>query len=86
MTLPLIHLLAEANGAGARVRQVLSSPGNHKREALLPLLGASEAVSYARQKAHDFASRAHAELRVLPSSSCRAILETLTEQVIHRDH
>lgn len=86
MTLPLIHLLAQSNGAGARVRQVLSSRGNHKREALLPLLKASEAVVYARQKAHDFAARARAELRVLSPSPCRAILEMLTEQVIHRDH
>jgi octaprenyl-diphosphate synthase len=82
----LIHLLAQPNGMAARVRQILASPGNHKREALLPLLAESGAVEIARRKAQDFALRARSELQVLPSSPCRYILEKLTEQVIHRDH
>jgi octaprenyl-diphosphate synthase len=86
LTLPLIHLLAQSNGAGPRVRQLLTSPGNHKREALLPLLAQSGAVEAARQKAQEFATRARAELRVLATSVSRGILEKLTEQVIDRDH
>jgi octaprenyl-diphosphate synthase len=86
MTLPLIHLLAQPNGMGLRVRHILASPGNHKREALLPLLGESNALLYAHRQAQDFASQARAELRSLPHSHCRSILEALTEQVIHRDH
>src|SRR5207248_3015707 len=86
LTLPLIHLLAQANGAAAKVRQVLTSPGNHKREALVPLLTQTGAVEVARRKAQEFAARARAELRMLPPSVCRAILEKLTEKVIDRDH
>jgi geranylgeranyl pyrophosphate synthase len=71
---------------GSGVRQILGSPGNHKREALLPLLGESDALIYAHRQAQDFAAQARAELQNLPSSLCRGILETLTEQVIHRDH
>src|SRR5438046_2969639 len=56
LTLPLIHLLAQANGAAAKVRQVLTSPGNHKREALVPLLTQTGAVEVARRKAQEFAA------------------------------
>lgn len=86
MTLPLIHLLAQANGTASRVRQVLASPGNHKREALLPLLSQSGAVEAARRQALQFAHQARAALDVLPTSLCRTILEKLTEKVIDRDH
>jgi len=73
LTLPLIHLLHHANGTGSRVRQILSSPGNHKREALLPILGASDAVEYARRKAIDFAAQARADLCCLQPSIARGI-------------
>lgn len=85
LTLPLIRLLATANGLAARVRQVLASSGNHKRESLLPLLGSSDAVDYARQQAVEYSRRARAELECLPPSACRMILEMLTEQVVNRD-
>jgi octaprenyl-diphosphate synthase len=86
LTLPLIHLLHHANGVGSRIRQILSSPGNHKREALLPILGTSDAVDYARRSAIDFATQARSALRCLEPSITRGILETLTERVIDRDH
>ena len=86
MTLPLIHLLrTQSNGMAARVRQVLCDPGNHKRAALLPCLAETDALAYARRCAQDYARRAREELACLPPSPCRAILESLTEQVIDRD-
>src|SRR5262249_9528727 len=86
LTLALIRLLQTGtNGTAARVRQVLLSPGNHKREALLPYLAEGDALDYARRQAADFADRARAELACLAASPCRALLEMLTEQVIHRD-
>ena len=86
LTLPLIRLLqTQANGAAARVRQVLADPGNHKRETLLPCLEQSGALVYARRQAQDYARRAREELTCLPSSVCRSILEALTEQAIDRD-
>ena len=85
-TLPLIHLLDEASPETAgRLRQILSSPGNHKREALRPLLLDSDALDYARGRADEFAARARGELECLPPSECRTILEVLTEHVIRRE-
>src|SRR5262245_64023207 len=47
MTLPLIRLLRRSEPARAgRVRQILTAPGNHKREALRPLLEERDAVKY----------------------------------------
>src|SRR5262245_58423530 len=86
LTLPLIRLLqTQANGAAARVRQVLADPGNHKRQALLPWLQESDALAYARLQAQDYARRAREELTCLPPSPCRGLLEALTDQVIDRD-
>lgn len=85
LTLPLIRLLQRVPGdIGARIRQILNSPGNHKREALAPLLGESDAIAYARRRAEEFASEARAELACLPPSECRTILESLTTLVIYR--
>jgi octaprenyl-diphosphate synthase len=85
LTLPLIRLLAQAPAdLAARLRQLLRSPGNHKREALRPYLAETDALAYARNRAEDFAARARAELSCLPASPCRGVLETLTERVVHR--
>jgi octaprenyl-diphosphate synthase len=86
LTLPLLRLLRESPAEqAARVRQILRAPGNHKREALRPLLRASDALDYARGRAEEFAARARAEIDCLPASECRFILETLTERVVRRD-
>ena len=70
--------------AQARIRGILESPTNHKREALTPLLAGSDALAYAQRRAEDYTTRARSELACLPPSSCRAILETLTDRVVHR--
>lgn len=85
LTLPLIRLLTQATDAeGGRLRQMLRSPGNHKREALQPYLQTSDALAYARAQAEARVARARNELKCLPPSACRTILESLTERVIHR--
>ena len=85
LTLPLIRVFQRSPAEmGDRVRQIMDSPGNHKREALAPLLSESGALAYARGKAEEFAAQNRAELECLPSSTWREILEGLTEQVIHR--
>ncbi len=85
LTLPVIRLLAcGPEGLAARVRQVLGEPGNHKREALRPLLAAGDALDYARQRAEELAREARDELTSLPPSPCRAILEAVTVRVVHR--
>jgi octaprenyl-diphosphate synthase len=86
MTLPLIRLLSAAPApAAGRLRQLLTAPGNHKREALRPFLDDSDAVAYATRRAREFAARARGELEGLPPSPCRAILEALTERVVERE-
>jgi len=85
LTLPLIRLLNVVPAeAAVRVRQILSSPGKHQREALRPYLAQSDALAYATRRAEEFAARARAELSCLVPSSCRAILEALPDRVVHR--
>jgi octaprenyl-diphosphate synthase len=85
LTLPLIRLLSSVPAESATLlRQLLSSPGNHKRETLLPYFAQSDALAYATRRAEEFAARARAELSCLAPSSCRTILETLPEWVVHR--
>jgi octaprenyl-diphosphate synthase len=87
LTLPLIYLLSEAPAAvAAQARQILSSTGNHKREALRPLLADHGALQYAGRRADEFAVRARAELEYLAPSECHLILEWLTDRVVHRNH
>jgi octaprenyl-diphosphate synthase len=87
LTLPLIYLFQEAPPAVvAQARRILSCSGNHKREALRPLLADTGALHYAGRRAEEFAARARQELASLPPSECRAILSALTERVVHRNH
>jgi octaprenyl-diphosphate synthase len=85
LTLPLLRLLqASPPTESRRVQQILSSHGNHKRQALRPLLMDSDALAYATSRAEEYAATARAALTCLPPSPCRAILDALTERVIHR--
>jgi octaprenyl-diphosphate synthase len=86
LTLPLIRLLNSVPAEiASRLRQILSTPGNHKREALGPFLAQSDALAYATQRAEEFAARACTELACLLPSSCRAILEALPRRVVYRN-
>jgi octaprenyl-diphosphate synthase len=86
LTLPVIRLLDRAPSDWVpRLEQILRSPGNHKRAALRPYLVQSGALSYAKQRAEEFAARARAELESLPASECRSVLDSLTERVVNRD-
>jgi octaprenyl-diphosphate synthase len=84
LTLPLIHLLSRRDGMAGRVRQILCSPDNHKREALRPCLVEGGGLAYARLRAEELAAQAREELICLAPSPYRAILEALTERVVHR--
>jgi octaprenyl-diphosphate synthase len=86
LTLPLIRVLARGpEGLAARVRQVLADARNHKREALRPLLAEGGGVDYARRRAEELARQAREELTCLPPSPCRAILEDVSDRVVHRN-
>jgi octaprenyl-diphosphate synthase len=84
-TLPLIYFLGHASADKvSRLQQILSSPGNHKRESLRPFLVDSGSLGYASRRAEEFAGKAKSELNGLPSSECKSILELLTDRVVHR--
>lgn len=86
LTLPLLHLLAVAEGEErSRVQGILTGETNHRREALLPHLVAAGSIAYARQRAESLAEEALGHLDCLPPTPCRTILETLAERVVHRD-
>jgi octaprenyl-diphosphate synthase len=86
LTLPLIHLLATAPGAAAaEVRRILRSGQPHKREALLPLLHDSDALTYAHGRALEQARQARMALRCLAPSEYRDFLEYLTERAVVRE-
>ncbi len=83
LTLPLIRLLRNSPAA-SRVRELLRSPGNHKRELLGPYFSQCDALDYARRRAEEFAEQARTELDCLPPSAWRSILEALPQRVVHR--
>jgi octaprenyl-diphosphate synthase len=86
LTLPFIHLLDQATEAGKlRLRHLMASPGNHKREKLIPHLVESGSLDYARRRAEHCAGQALAELNCLPPSPCRSLLEMLTRRVVDRN-
>ena len=86
LTLPLIWLLHHGSTEQvARARAILTAAGNHKREALLPLLREAGALDYTRRRAEAFASAAAADLGCLPPSDARDVLELVAGRVVHRD-
>lgn len=85
LTLPLIRLrMTGSTATVSRLRQILAAPGNHKREALRPLLEASDALRYARNQAEEYTRRARAELACLPFTPARAVLEVMCDRVVDR--
>ncbi|HEX7449563.1 MAG TPA: polyprenyl synthetase family protein [Pirellulales bacterium] len=85
LTLPLIRLLGQLNEADRRrVRSILMRPSEHAFDSLRPWLEASDAFTYARDAAHDYAKRAAAQLRVLPASPERSLLRRLARFVVER--
>jgi octaprenyl-diphosphate synthase len=85
LTLPLVRLLETApSELATKVRQILGSPTNHKRDALRPILTETGALDYAQKRAEEYAKKARAELTCLPVSASRTILEVLTDRVVHR--
>jgi octaprenyl-diphosphate synthase len=86
LTLPIIHFLAHAAPERAqRLRGILQSTGNHKREQLAPELATSGALGYARRRAEEYAAGAAADLACLPDSECKDVLMELTRRVVHRN-
>ena len=84
-TLPLIRLLSQADAEDrGKLIAILSSSGNHHREALQRWFEQSDAIEYSRDRARWHARRAGAELDNLPPSPVCEMLKGLTEFVVTR--
>jgi octaprenyl-diphosphate synthase len=89
VTLPLIHMLAQANdGAGSRiVRDIIASRSvtDDQWNELLRALKEHASIDYAYRRAVEFAERAKKPLYVFPPSSERDALLALPDYVLSRD-
>ena len=84
-TLPVIRLLAQSDDAQrAEIIRVLRRGGVESRRALADWLAQSDALAYAKGKASWYADLALQELRTLPASPAREVLESLTRFVVAR--
>ncbi len=85
LTLPLIHLLANAPASlGARLRRMIASPSAETREELRPYLESSGALDYAWEQAGAFAAQASDSLDALPETAAKGLLRSLTHYVVRR--
>lgn len=86
-TLPLIRLLSRSDPRERTdLLTILNRADNHRRESLEPWLAGTDAFSYARAKALDFAGRARAELAGVKPSPARDVLQALPDFVVNRQH
>ena len=84
-TLPVIRLLSRASRQDrAELLEILSRSGNHRREALRPWFERSDALSYARDRALQYARLAADELDEFPAAEIRDALKRLTDFVVTR--
>jgi octaprenyl-diphosphate synthase len=84
-TLPLIRLLGSVNPSErAEITAELSRSGDHHREVLRTWFKRHDAISYARQRARDFAQQARDGLTLLRDTDARRSLAGLTEFVVDR--
>eukprot|EP00913_Durusdinium_trenchii_P023341 g21919.t1 len=80
LTLPLIHLLSEADEPQAgQLREALSNPTAESCRDVLGILESSSSLEYARNRALEFAATARAHLQHLPETPGRLILEEISE-------
>jgi octaprenyl-diphosphate synthase len=88
MTLPLIHLLQQAEQpGGGLVREIMAarSATEEQWSDLIALLANHRSIEYAYERAREFANRAKRPLAIFPPSSERDALLALPDYVLSRD-
>jgi octaprenyl-diphosphate synthase len=88
MTLPLIHLLRQDDGAGGRiVRDIIASRSTTEEQwdELLGILNEHRSIDYAYRRALEYAERAKKPLSAFPPSAERDALSALPDYVLSRD-
>ena len=85
LTLPLIRLLDQVDGAkAARIRELLARPDESTPAELRLLLGETDAVQYAHGRALEYAGKARDLLQQLPDSPSRQSLMEFAEFAVER--
>jgi octaprenyl-diphosphate synthase len=85
LTLPVIHALAQSQGAQRdALLRLLEEPSRQARGELLRHLERTDAVAYARTRAQEFILQARQHLGVVGDSPARQILEDVAEFVTTR--
>ena len=80
LTLPIIHLRDNASEKDrARIVECLANPSAESRTELVGYLEHSGSLEYARNRAVEFAQIARSQLRFLPDTPARRILDELPE-------
>ncbi|CAN5836459.1 polyprenyl synthetase family protein [soil metagenome] len=85
LTLPLIRLLSASPPEQAETaRRLIGDANPDGRTRLLPLLEDTGALQYAWEQAKEYVDRARNDLRILPLSEARDLLDDLAQFVIDR--
>lgn len=89
ITLPLLHLLQHcASKEKKELKRIIKKESLLKREFsyVTGLMNEYGSITYALQKAQDYANRAKSDLSVFPDSPYRLSLYTVADYVVRRDH
>ena len=85
LTLPMIHLLAQASPTDAAViRELLMNPGASARAELRSRLESHRSIDYARTRATEFVVAARQHLACLQDSAAKQLLEDMADFVTCR--
>jgi octaprenyl-diphosphate synthase len=86
LTLPLIHCLTELPpGDAGELRAILQAGEAATSARVAAALERTASLEFARRTADEFARAARHELRCLPASECRSILEALADWSVRRE-
>lgn len=87
LTLPTIHCLNRLPASEAELlRSAICNGAENLGKRVLAALDKTQSLHYARRRAEEFSRSARQELECLPRSDCRAILETICEWSVRREH
>ncbi|TWT18567.1 octaprenyl-diphosphate synthase [Luteimonas marina] len=86
-TLPLIHAMAQADGATrARLRAIVEQGEAEAMPEVLAAIAAAGSLDYSRARARDYAAAAEAALAPLPENAAVAALRGLARYAVERGY
>lgn len=87
MTLPIIHLLNNANETDRqKLRNALKSPSNDSWQIVRSILQNSDSIEYAKTRAQEATDTALQQLKRFPESPVRNVLAEITKFAASRNH